>query len=177
MRVKPLILVPLIVVALAACSAQTPATPTTTDAAAEKPLFASDEEALAAAQSAYAHYLEVSDQIARDGGANPERLQGLVSTEQLQIESQNSKEYVSSGFHGEGQTNFDTFHIADPDQRHFSAYLCVDVTNFKLLNAEGAEVTPKTRVNRWPLLVNFSFDSNGKALISGSETWTGTNFC
>ena len=176
MRVKPLILVPVIAVALAACSAQAPVTPTT-EAAVEQPLFSTDEEALAAAQAAYAHYLEVSDQIARDGGANHEKLKGLVSVEQLQVESQNSKEYVSSGFHGEGHTNFDTFHIADADQRHFSAYLCVDVTNFKLVNAEGTEVTPITRVNRWPLLVNFSFDSSGKALISGSETWTGTNFC
>ena len=177
MRVKALILVPLVAVALTACASQVTPVPTSTEAVTEKPLFATDEEALAAAQVAYANYLEISDQIARDGGANPERLEGLVTKEQLQIELQNISEYAVSGFHGEGETSFDSFHIADSDQQHFSAYLCVDVTNSKLINSKGEDVTPATRVNRWPLLVNYNFDSSGKVLISGSETWTGTNFC
>ena len=52
MRVKPLIAIPLIAVALAGCSTEQPAPKETTAAADQKPLFASDEEALAAAQAA-----------------------------------------------------------------------------------------------------------------------------
>jgi uncharacterized protein YcfL len=177
MRVKPLIAIPLIAIALAGCSSQQPAPQNSTATAEEKPLFATDEEALAAAQAAYAHYLEVSDQIARDGGANPERLKGLVSEQQYENELQNYKEYASSGLHSSGRSSFDSIHISNSSQQAISAYLCVDVTNSGVLNSAGNDVTPEGRVDRWPLVVNFKFEPPGDLLISGSETWTGKNFC
>ena len=177
MRVKPLIAIPLIAIALAGCSAQTPTPQETTAATEQKPLFATDAEALAAAEAAYANYLEVSDQIARDGGANPERLKGLVSEDQYAIEIQNFAEYSKAGFHSTGNSTFDTFHISNSNQNDFSSYLCVDVSTSRVINSEGIDVTPTTRSDRWPLVVNFSFRTDGTALISGSETWTGTNFC
>ena len=177
MRVKPLIAIPLIAVALAGCSSQQPAPKETAAATDQKPLFASDEEALAAAQAAYANYLEVSDQIARDGGANPERLKGLVSKVQYSNELQNYADYSKSGFHSSGNSTFDSFHISNSNQNDFSAYLCVDVSGSRVINSDGVDVTPASRVDRWPLLVNFSFGADGVTLISGSETWTGTNFC
>lgn len=177
MRLKPLIAIPLIAIALAGCSMPQPEPQSSSTSAEEKPLFASDEEALAAAEAAYAHYLEVSDQIARDGGANPERLKGLVTPGQYIIELQNYKEYSQSGLRSSGTSAFDSFHISNSDFNRFSTYLCVDVSNSKVLDASGLDVSPSNRENRWPLVVSFSFDSKWNALISGNETWTGKNFC
>src|SRR5690606_24012229 len=42
------------------------------------PIFASDEEALAAATEAYEAYLAMSDLIAQEGGVNPERIESVA---------------------------------------------------------------------------------------------------
>ena len=176
MRVKPLIAIPLIAIALAGCSAQTPTPQETTAAPEQKPLFATDAEALAAAEAAYANYLEVSDQIARDGGANPERLKGLLSSDQYQTEVSSFQNYVTKDIHSSGQMSFDSLHIASSDSEIVSAYLCLDSSQSRVLDSSGIDVTPSSREDRWPLFVTFE-SKNGTLVISGSETWTGTNFC
>ena len=175
MRVKPLIALPLIAIALAGCSAQQPAPKETTAAADQKPLFASDEEALAAAQAAYANYLEVSDQIARDGGANPERLKGLVSPDQYLSEVEPFTAMVKEGSAQTGQSGFDSFHLQSVTSDEVTAYLCLDNSNVSMTTTSGETKSPSTP--RWPLLVKFNLDSNNKLVLSGSETWSGTNFC
>jgi hypothetical protein len=167
----------LIAIALTGCAAQQPAPEQSSVAEEQKPLFSSDEEALAAAQAAYANYLEVSDQIARDGGANPERLKGLVTSSQYSNELANYKEYSLSGVHAAGTSSFDSMHISNPDQNQFSTYLCIDVSASRVIDTSDLDVTPPNRSSRWPLVVSFSFDRNGGVYIAGNETWTGTNFC
>src|SRR5690606_7687607 len=71
----PLLLITLV---LTGCTQPDPM-PTPPPTPSSAPVFASDEEALAAAEEAYGKYLEESDQIIRDGGARPERLRPLVS--------------------------------------------------------------------------------------------------
>ena len=73
MRIGAHLGVGLLALVLAGCAPDVPAiqvppTPTVT------PLFASDEEALAAAEEAYAAYLAMSDEITSDGGERPERI-------------------------------------------------------------------------------------------------------
>ncbi|MEO7349354.1 MAG: hypothetical protein ABIW32_05800, partial [Terrimesophilobacter sp.] len=50
------------------------------------PIFASDDEALAAATDAYAKYLEVSDAIFASGGQGIEQLSEVLAGKQLQVE-------------------------------------------------------------------------------------------
>ncbi|MCU1637074.1 MAG: hypothetical protein JWQ68_2313, partial [Cryobacterium sp.] len=45
----------------------------------EPPVFATDEDALAAATEAYAAYLSMSDRILMDGGAQPERIREVAT--------------------------------------------------------------------------------------------------
>lgn len=135
-----------------------------------------EQEALDAAQRAYADYLAMSDLIAQEGGVNPNRLSGLVTPDQFQNEAEGLASYASNGFHLVGSSSFDSVHIANSDLNNFSLYLCIDNSNARIHNSENSDVTPTSRVDRWPLLVDFSIQSN-IALVSGSETWTGTNFC
>ena len=181
MRVKPLIAIPLIAIALAGCSVQQPAPKETAAATDQKPLFATDEEALSAAQSAYAKYLEVSDQIARDGGANPERLRGLVSDALYSEQLSAYKELQSSGIHAGGSTAMDHFRIQDfsnlASNDAFTTYVCLDVSSNPVLDSEGKDVTPSDRQSRIPLSISFIAEGSQHLIINTSEVWTGTNFC
>jgi hypothetical protein len=177
MRVKPLIAIPLIAIALAGCSTQQPPTLASATTAEEKPLFSSDEEALAAAQAAYAHYLEVSDQIARDGGANPERLKGLVSPSLYEDETAGFEQIVTSGLTATGNSTFDTIHLQGLEENKIKTYLCIDHSQIHLLDSSQTDVTSATRVERFPLVVSFISNPRGNLIIESSETWSGKNFC
>jgi hypothetical protein len=182
MRVKPLIAIPLIAIALAGCSAQQPAPQASTATAEEKPLFTTDEEALAAAQAAYAHYLEVSDQIARDGGANPERLKGLVSNVLLAESTDFAEQIFKQGLHSEGSSLTDTFHIqgrsGNGSEEIISSYVCLRLSQVRIIDESGLDVTPSTRQDSLPMLLSFSINQKTQNLIlDSSEVWTGSNFC
>jgi hypothetical protein len=181
MRLKPLIAVPLIAIALAGCTTQQPEPQASVTRAEEQPLFATDDEALAAAQVAYAHYLEVSDQIARDGGANPERLKGLVSAELYSEQVTAYSDLQSSGLFAGGSTAMDHFRIQDIGTlelgKNMAAYVCLDVSNNPVLDSLGNNVTPEARESRIPLLIGFASNNNRGLIIETSEVWSGTNFC
>jgi hypothetical protein len=168
-----------LLICLAGCAAAPSAVPPSSSAhSAATPLFASDAEALAAATAAYAKYLEVSDQIARDGGANPERLKPYVSESYLPAVVSGLNRFVVSGLHAAGGSTFSKPHLQS-SAGELGIYICNDVSNVKLLSSSGVDVTPPTRADVWPLVVRFEQPvGNGTMLVvSGSETWTGTNFC
>jgi len=176
MRVKALILVPLVAVALTACAAQVTPVPTTTEAVTEKPLFATDEEALSAAQAAYANYLEVSDQIARDGGANPERLKGLVSESLYEEQLQGYQDVESKGLRAVGASKFDHFELQNNAGSRLQTYVCLRLSGIQVLDSSGEDVTPSGRNNDLPLTLEWA-TSNGSMILETSEIWTGQNFC
>ena len=67
--------------AVSGCTGAPGATPAPTSSAAANPIFATDEEALAAAEAAYEKYSEASALVAGDGGVNPDRVDAAVSPE------------------------------------------------------------------------------------------------
>lgn len=176
MRLFPVLAISVASLTLVGCSTTTPQAIPTSSAVEQAPAFASDEEALAAAQAAYSEYLSVSDQIARDGGANPERLKPFVSADQYGMELNSFKAYSSEGLRSDGEMSFDTFHKAGQSGSDYSVYLCLDSSQSRVLNAGGEDVTPLERVNRWPMFVTFS-EKSSKLVVTGSETWSGQNFC
>lgn len=176
MRVKPLIAVPLIAIALAGCSTQQPTEETSTPAAQEQPLFSSDEEALAAAQAAYANYLEVSDQIARDGGANPERLKGLVSAQLFEEQKAGYLDVKNSGLLAQGSSHFDNFSIQSASADSISNYVCLRLSEIRVFDDLGTDVTPSGRNDNLPLELWWQA-IGGKLVLEKSEVWTGKNFC
>ncbi|MBX3309754.1 MAG: hypothetical protein KF739_04880 [Cryobacterium sp.] len=148
------------------------------------PVFASDEEALAAATDAYAKYLKVSDEISADGGSAPERLAPLVTPKQLVTETDAFADLSKSGSTTKGVSAFEVFQLQRYEDlgdgsASVSIYVCLDVGNVRVIDKSGVDVTPSNRVDRVPLEVDFLVKSDrpGTLLVDRSEAWTGQDFC
>ena len=175
MRLLPVLAISIASLTLVGCSTTTPQAIPTSSAVEQAPAFSSDEEALAAAQAAYSEYLSVSDQIAGDGGANPERLEQVVDKELLPSELSTLSLFADHGIHLQGQSNFDSAHLQGITANEVSMYLCLDTSNAQLLDAQG-EVKSVSQT-RFPMVVTFNVFKNNQMKLSGSQSWSGTNFC
>ena len=75
------------------------------------PLFASEEEALAAAEEAYAGYLAASDAVLAGGGLDPERTYPFLTETMQEQQVKSLKLYLDSGWHTSGASIFDRFEV------------------------------------------------------------------
>lgn len=169
---------------LAACAPEPAPEPTETqppDAAA--PLFASDEEALAAAEAAYLAYNEMSNQIVRDGGERAERIMPFVTKSQFGNAEIDFRAIRENRWRGQGGVKVDQIKLQKwrglEGRTSVTIYLCLDVSDARLFDEAGKDVTPIERAVRTPLVVGFSSpaETETKLIIESSEVWSGDNFC
>jgi hypothetical protein len=169
--------------AVTGCVPQSHKPPPPTPSPSSTPVFASDEEALAAATKAYAAYLEVEDRVAEEGGNDIEQLSGYVTTDQLMREREAFKVFLSSGKVSRGASSFDTvslekYSTSSEGTTTLSLYLCLDVSNVRILGTGGVDVTPAGRPDRYPLEVDLQArQGSDSILVSRSDAWRGDNFC
>ena len=143
------------------------------------PIFASDEEALAAATAAYAAYLAMSDLIAADGGANPERLEPFVTADWLQREVKVFTNLGSRGLSQTGSTLFTNATVQQYSQDSVAIYVCTDSTETRVRDSAGADLTPADRETQTSLEVTFEVISTApvQLRLDGNEPWSGESFC
>ena len=181
MRTGRLILAVAILLALAGCAPagqQAASSPT----ARATPVFASDAEALAAAEKAYAAYLKVSDQIANDGGKNPEKVSEYVTADRLQSELAGSELYRSRGIRTVGLTRISNTRLEQVTSVGTSTSvtisLCWDASSVQVIDSSGTNVTPEDRVDRQTLEVHFvTAQSRSTLVLESDEPWSGHSFC
>lgn len=164
--------------AVGCTAASTPAEPSPTPTVV--PIFASDEEALAAATEAYANYLDVSGVIAHEGGKNSSRMTSVAVGEALETEVQALEGMSEAGTVGVGVLKFDTLTLqsADLASGTLSAYVCLDVSESDVIDRSGVSVVSVDRVERLPLEVGFIFESaSQRLLLERTRSWDGENFC
>ena len=167
--------------ALAGCAPAdaTPPTPTPT----LEPVFASDEEALAAAIAAHEAHQNASSEISSEGGTEPERIAATVTDEYSALLIEEFVGLQERALRTEGTASFDSASLADyfasDDESEVSVYLCRDIGEVRVIDASGADVTPTARTERTPLLVHLvgSVDDPAILLISAIEPWSGDSFC
>ena len=180
MRLPAVLAVTLAVLVVSGCGSPDPVVVPEPESTST-PLFASDEEALAAAEEAYAAYLAVSDQILAEGGANPERAYAFLTENMRAEEAEGVQLYVDSGWHSQGNTSFDSVvlqqFVAEPDSANLTVYLCIDVSNLRILNTSGVDVTPEMRPNRLPLELEFIAEASATMKLERSDLWSGEDFC
>ena len=146
------------------------------------PLFATEEEALAAAEEVYTRYVAVSEAITSEGGTNPERIAPFVSEQWLEHEIEAFKSFASSGRHQVGRSRlYDARlqqYVDSGDGRaSISMYTCVDFSNVRFFDSNGIDATPTNRPDVITMVVEFEAESKAELRISSSEPWTGSSSC
>ncbi|TFB71214.1 hypothetical protein E3O06_12645 [Cryobacterium glaciale] len=187
------VLISLAVGALSGCSAAPVPAPSDTAAPVAEataaptetpPVFASNEEALAAAEAAYANYLAAGD-IAGATGSDSWKSYLSLTTGSEQAGVVGAREdLVNRGRSLQGTTTFDSMSIqssgAAPDSTwEIRTYVCLDVTDSSMVDATGQSVSTPDRQVRWPMVVVFVTPEGNaqQLLISESRVWSGSNFC
>jgi hypothetical protein len=182
-RRHPLAVVPLVVLvaALVGCSGATRIPPPEPSSAVE-PLFASDEEALEAATQAYEEYLAVSYRIASKPPFVLDDLMTVTTDEYLEREKAFFETLRAEGWTLEGSS---TIASADLQQWYLEsngmsvvvAYVCLDVSNVRVLDTEGNDVTPAERPDQTALEIEFVEGNTGMLVLNRSEAWSGASIC
>lgn len=128
-----------------------PPTPTST------PIFASEEEALAAAETAYAAYNEMSGLIASEGGTGPDRITDLVTEERLSDELRGFETLREADLRLVGNTTVEVLELQRYEEFDGNAevvfYACWDASESRVVDAAGQDVTPAGRRDRLVLEV------------------------
>ncbi|WP_255513537.1 hypothetical protein [Homoserinibacter sp. GY 40078] len=138
------------------------------------PAFATDADALAAAEKAYGKYLATADAIFADGGRDAERLRELVSAEVFERELEGFQRVAARRLTGIGTTTFElTF--AEHGASIISVYACDDVSQTDLLGPDGQSVVKPERVERIPYVVEFDVADNLR--IVRKDVWEQSPVC
>lgn len=169
--------------ALSGCVGAPAPSPTPSTPSSPEPIFASDEEALAAAVEAYEIYSSASAEVTADGGAESERVDPTVTHEyadQLHGEFDALKDI---GLTMVGETKIERAMLAesasDEQGARVSIYFCRDVSGVRVLGPDGVDVTPADRDDRTPTQAFLVSSSNDPSilLVDGVELWSGDDFC
>ena len=154
-------------------------TPTATAAA---PVFASDEEALAAAEEAYSAYLAMSDLIAQEGGRDPERIAPFVTEEQLEVELEGFQALGAAGVRLEGSAKVGGLDLQIAEvvgtTQKVAAYVCIDYSQTSYVRGDGSMVDSLREFES--VLVFSTFESSERSsplIVSSVEPWTQTEPC
>lgn len=164
--------------ALTGCVPGKPAVTPAPTSTSGSPVFASDEEALAAAEEAYRAYTRISDQILNEGGVGPERILDVASGEFGEQESVGLAEFASNGWKSTGSsdvTNFVAQSVNLDGSPVVIAYVCVDVSAVNVVDSTGISVVSATRPDTQAFEV--TFDGATSLLPIAREVWSGGGVC
>ncbi|TFC25487.1 hypothetical protein E3O25_12805 [Cryobacterium sp. TMT1-3] len=147
------------------------------------PVFASNEEALAAAEAAYAKYLSLGDSARTTDSDSWEEYLALTTGSEHDGAEQAGRLMEEKDWIFTGVTLFDSMTIQSSraladSTWEIRTYLCLDLSASDTVNAAGESVV-KHDEPRSPMIVVFvTPDKNSRQLlISESPIWSGSNFC
>ena len=152
-------------------------TPTPTEAA---PVFASDEEALAAAESAYERYQAMSSDATSTGEVPPDA-ESIAVGDALALVKEAVQKLSAEGLQTVGTPAFSTHELQSIDFEQgrgsiVAFYVCDDLRGVDVVDQSGASAVRPDRVEDVPYLV--VAEGPGEALvISTKELWERENFC
>ncbi|MDJ0339480.1 hypothetical protein [Cryobacterium sp. PH31-O1] len=179
--------------ALSGCSA-VPA-PAPTDSAAPvpaatsaptetPPIFASNEEALAAAKAAYSNYLAAGDTAGEIGSDSWIGFLALSTGTEHDATVQSKELMKERGWSFIGVTRFDSMTVQSSrpladSTWEIRTYLCLDLRDTDTVNEAGDSVVKENGSLRSPMVVVFvtANANSNQLLISESPIWSGSDFC
>ncbi len=153
-------------------------TPTSDTTIAAPPLFTTEEEALAAAEAAYAEYTRVLNEVGQAGWKDLAPLETVLVGDELASFRESAADAQSKGWRQVGEAKFDSVSIQffEPRPSAVTVYLCEDTSGVDIVDAQGTSVMAVEGLDRTPLEVEFSED-RGVLKVARDDTWTGDSFC
>jgi hypothetical protein len=166
--------------ALAACAPDDPVNPPT-PSPSRTPVFASDEEALAAAEELYGKYLQAENALGAGGWQDISLVEPYVRGEALADEVDTAASFSSKGYRQVGEIVFDSTEIQHveengPGSLLVTIYLCLDVSSADIVDSTGESIVGPDRPDRLALEIDID-DVDTDLKISRSEPWPGDDFC
>lgn len=164
--------------ALAGCTPTDPPKPSPTPTG----IFASEDEALAAATDVYQKYTAALDKESATGDLSAEAMRPFVTPEYFE-ELEVPSLLQENGWHTTGATTFDNVLLVGMSESEQLANvrirLCRDVSEVRILDASQRDVTPSTRTDRFPVEIQLVSSSprSPNLVISDSGSWPGDDFC
>ncbi|MEO8095832.1 MAG: hypothetical protein ABI632_13000 [Pseudolysinimonas sp.] len=181
MRKLPVATLALAVLLLSGCVPESHrATPTPTPSAT--PVFASEDEALAAAEDAYAAYESAVD--ASLSTYDTTSLSQVATGTALQAAKDSVDSFKKQGRKLTGHSQIDSVRFAQsagltgPDPTaEIEIYGCLDIGATDVVDSSGASVVPSSRVDRISMLISLELDRSNGLLVSSADVWDGDDFC
>lgn len=171
----------LAIAGLASCTGpQDPAPPPEPDPSAT-PVFASDDEALAAAEELYGRYLKAENKLGKGGWKDVSLVEPFVRGDALDSEHDSANDLSANNYHQTGDIKFDSISLQQFSELgnggvELTVYLCLDFTSAAVVDHENKPIEVGGRPLRVPLEVGI--DNQERQLkIRSSEPWSGGSFC
>jgi hypothetical protein len=144
--------------------------------------YATDEEALAAAEQAYGAFVRLSTEILTQGGAEPERLERVVTGDFLESSIEGLRK-----FREEGKTQTGTSKIVDAELQRYSPtsgsrevitiYVCRDISAVDVFDASGHSTVTPGRDDSSIMQVTFDYDDTREVLLVSDQQLWGEGEC
>lgn len=164
-------------VALAGCTPSEPQ-PTHTVVPTDEPLFASEEEALAAAEEVYSAYVGAINEALASGGEEVIDLETVASPEVADVQREGFEQYRSGGLRAVGAITVDSFSLqGDWRAESLAFYVCRDVSNVNVFDPDGESVVSADRLDRGGFEAMIEQSSDGSFKVSKDDPWSGESFC
>ena len=162
-----------------------PPAPAPSPTASAVPVFASPEEALAAATEAYAAYEEMATVVFAEGGIEPERMQSVTAGKYEEFLLRDLQDTRSAGLRTVGRTTFDGVRLQRVDEMAADGvgvvvlYLCSDVSHVDVLDANNTSQVDANRDPRTALEVGFDWEPglDGVLTVGSRVGWKGGGIC
>lgn len=166
--------------ALTGCSPEA-AVPSAPPSAEAEPLFASDEEALAAAEAAFEEYLVEAFAVFGADAGSPDRLEAVATGQVLETDLARADRYSTEGLRQAGkpevlETQLQQY-IPGANNDEVVTYSCLDGTSIELVDATGASLSDPNRAATITVENTFEAGESGGLLLSRSEIWAEGETC
>jgi hypothetical protein len=171
---------------IAGCVPSTPAPAATPSAkaSAAAPVFASDEEALAAARSTYEQFVSTVDTVIAENGASPGRIDAFATPALAAEEKQGIQDFVAKGYTVTGRavvTNavFQSRSRTGELEGVVTLYVCMDVSGIEITDSAGTSAVEDTRPDLAALEVTFDAqaDKPSELVVASKSAWNGGGVC
>lgn len=153
--------------------------PTLPPSPSSTPVFASEEEALAAAEAAYRAY--ISDLNFALTNLDDSRLGSHATAAALDAARGSVAELVAAGSHQIGEARVTSVDVTDLSPffqpgtyGDGQVYACLDLSDVGIQDSDG--VISQSNIPNFPMLVTLA-QSGQRLIVAQEEVWDGENFC